>query len=211
MTDPSQSTSQTKLSDTKKLGLVFTLLALLFALETAGASKSGSLALLADATHILFDLFTVGLSLLAAVLTSRQKRAHRVETWVALFNGMSLLLMTVWVMFSAFKRFGASYAVQGETMALIGGLGMAINMGSIWILERGDSFHGLNLRSVFLHLITDVVGTAGSALSGLIIWQFQTFWLDSAVSLVIGGFIFYHSLKLIRDCIYLLRGRKETL
>jgi cobalt-zinc-cadmium efflux system protein len=130
---------------------------------------TGSLALLADAGHMLTDNVALGLALLAAWLTTRPPDAgrtygyRRAEILAALGNGVGLLVACGFISWEAIKRFGAPHAIEATPMGLVAAGGLIVNIIGVLVLHGEGS---LNERSARLHVLGDMLGSVGSARRG---------------------------------------------
>jgi cobalt-zinc-cadmium efflux system protein len=186
------------------------LLALSYAgIELIGGLWTGSLALLADALHMVSDVAALGLSLLAVWMASRPAPLRRTfgnsraEILAALANGLALAVVAVFITTHAIERFIAPQPVEGEGVLIVAVGGLAINLFSLWILEagRGDS---LNVRGAFLHVASDTLASVGVILAGFGIWAFGWLWLDPAVSIVVSVLVLLSAWHLVREALDVL-------
>src|SRR6202167_1163396 len=164
--------------------------------EAIGGWIAGSLALIADAAHMLADAGALAMSY-AAVRAASQPATdvmsyghHRWQVLAAFVNGLALLLLSVWIAIEAAHRLMAPTAIQAQTMMAVAGLGVVANLLSYFVLSRGE--RTLNVRSALLHVAADVLGNVGALLAGLLIWVTHWAPLDSLLSiltapLVVGG------------------------
>jgi cobalt-zinc-cadmium efflux system protein len=158
------------------------------AAEIAGGVVSGSLALLADAGHMLTDAGALALSLLAAWFAARpptpQKSFgyYRLEILAALINGASLIAIAGWIGYEALNRLAHPVPVDTPVMAAVAAGGLLVNLAGIWLLE--SRAHGsLNVRGAMVHVIGDALGSAGTLLASAIIALTDWYQVDSLVSL----------------------------
>jgi cobalt-zinc-cadmium efflux system protein len=177
--------------------------------EFIGGLLSGSLALIADAGHMLNDSLALAFALFALRLArkpaNRQKTFgyKRSETLMAFVNGLSLTAVAVLILREAVVRLFAPGEIHSETMLGIAVLGALINIGVAWLLFR-HSQGSLNIRGAFLHVLSDLMGSVGAIVAALII-QF-TGWLyaDAVVSILISGLILRHSIGFLRETSHIL-------
>ncbi|WP_010631605.1 cation diffusion facilitator family transporter [Sporolactobacillus vineae] len=166
----------------KALFLSFLLITLFMIVEFAGGLISHSLALLSDAGHMLSDSISLGLSFAALVaglrLPANNRKTfgyRRFEILSALFNGVLLLVISAVILIEAIRRFSSPVQVAGTEMLVIAALGLIINLVVAWILGRGESKQNLNVRSAWLHVIGDLLGSVGAISAALMInltgWQ----------------------------------------
>ena len=139
-------------------------------IEVVGGILSGSLALLADAGHMLTDAASIALALIAMLFAERPSSVqrtfgyHRLEILAALLNALALWLIAAWVLVEAYDRFTATLEVNGGLMLSIGVIGLGVNLGAAWILH-GSSEHNVNVEGAFMHVIADLLGSVGVVIS----------------------------------------------
>jgi cobalt-zinc-cadmium efflux system protein len=179
--------------------------------EVIGGLWTGSLALLADAGHMLVDVAALSLALAAMWISRRPPTTRhtyalaRAEILAALINGLALWVVVAWIAVEAVQRFRTPTPVAAGSMMLIAVGGLIVNGIAVGILHRvGDHERNLNLHGALLHVVGDLLGSAGVVLAGLVIWA--TGWLaaDPLVSLVIGGLILFSSWRLVREAAHIL-------
>jgi cobalt-zinc-cadmium efflux system protein len=177
--------------------------------EGVGGWLSNSLALLADAGHVLTDAGALGLSLFVAWL-ARQPGSPaktygylRWEILAALINGATLLLISVWIVIEAVVRFRHPEPVQGGLMLVIALLGFLINGIAVWLLH-GVREGSLNVRGAYLHVLGDMLASGGTVVAALIIKM--TGWLgaDPVASLVTTVLIMAGAWRLVRESVDVL-------
>lgn len=193
----------------RRLGWALGLAATYMAAEAVGGWWTGSLALLADAGHMLADVFALSLSLLAARLArrpaSRQQTYghHRTEVLAALTNGILLVVVALLVVNEALDRFGTSREILGGPMLAIATGGLAVNLVGLWILSSGRR-ENLNVRGAWLHVAADAMGSVGAMTAGVLVWAFGWLWADAAASIAIAALILYASWSLLREAVAVL-------
>ncbi|MFI5362693.1 MAG: cation diffusion facilitator family transporter [Elusimicrobiota bacterium] len=184
------------------------LTAVIFCAELAGGWWSGSLALMADATHVAVDLLGLGLSLFAAMLArlpADPKRTYgyrRVEVLAALGNAVALMVATGFILREAWARWQFATPVAAGPMMFIAGLGLVCNLASAAILWRGRS--NINLRGALMHVLSDAAGSVGALLAGFIIYETHWYEADALVSALICVGIVFTALWLLRDSVQIL-------
>ena len=188
------------------LGLA-TALTLAFAAVEAGVGWwAGSLALVADAGHMVSDAGSLALAAVAAWMAGRAaSRLHtygfgRAEFLAALINSLGLLALVVWLIFSAIERLRAPQPVVGEAVSATAVVGLGINLLVAWLLNRGGK--NLNIRAALLHVVGDLLGSAAALVAGLVIlW---TGWtpIDPLLSLLIGALLVVSSFRLLREALH---------
>ena len=197
-------------ADARTLTQVLILTGLYMVIEFVGGFWTGSLALLADAGHMLTDVGAVGLALFAAWFaqhppSTAQKTYgyYRIEILAAFVNGLLLVALSGFVFFEAIQRFSHPHAVKGGVMMLIAVGGIIINLASAYILHKQAS-HNLNVRAAFLHVLSDTLGSVGAVLAGLFIWKFHWYWADGIFSMLIASLVLFSAVRLILDATHVL-------
>lgn len=178
-----------------------------FAAVEAGVGLwAGSLALVADAGHMVNDAAALALAAGAAWLARRPTSLRhsyglgRAEFIAALINSLGLLVLVAWLTVSAVERLQAPQAVQGEAVSIAAAIGLAINLLVAWLLARGEK--NLNTRAALLHVLGDLLGSVAALLSGLVIAFTGWTPIDPLLSLAIGALILVSSLRLLREALH---------
>lgn len=191
-------------SNQKRLGLVLALAAAYMIAEVIGGLVTNSLALLADAGHMLSDVGSLALALAAMWMAGRPAGArhtygyYRTEILAALANGAVLVAVAVYIFIEAYGRLGQPPEVQGGLMLAIASGGLAVNLAGLWLLNAGKS-DNLNLRGAWLHVLTDMLGSVGAIVTGLLIWAFGWHWTDPVASVLIGLLVLYSAWPLLKQ------------
>jgi cobalt-zinc-cadmium efflux system protein len=187
------------------LGLSFTTMLA----EIAGAWWSGSLALAADAGHMLSDIASLALALFAAWVATRPAGRRwtyghvRAEVLAALAQGVALLAVAVLIAVEALQRLREPHAVVGPMLFAIAGFGLAINLLCLWILAE-DRERSLNVRGAWLHVLSDALGSVGAMGAGALIWAFGWRLADPLASLGICGLVLASAWHLLREVVDVL-------
>ncbi len=192
----------------RELTIVFSMTLAFMVVEIVGGLLTNSLALLSDAGHMLTDAGALGLSLFAVWFASRPATPeksygyYRFEILAALINGVTLLLISLYIFYEAFHRFMEPPQVRSLPMLTIASLGLIVNLVGAWILARSEG--GLNIRGALLHVLGDALGSVGAIVAGILMLAFD-FWLaDPLVSVGIGLLIIYGAVRLLRDVVNIL-------
>ena len=188
----------------RTLAVVLILTASFTAVEIIGGLLTGSLALLADAGHMLSDNFSLGIALFAAWLAGRPSTPEksfgyrRAEILAALANGMTLVAISVWIFMEAYARLREPAEVLGAPMLIVATLGLLVNVAGAAILYRsgGDS---LNVEGAMRHVLADALGSAGAMAAAATIILTGWRYADPLISVAIGLLILGSSWKLLRD------------
>jgi cobalt-zinc-cadmium efflux system protein len=200
-------------SDQRRLLVVLTVTSVYFLTELVGGYLTGSLALLSDAVHMLTDIAALCLGLLTLWISTRPASSAktygylRAEILGALLNGLFLWVLVVFIWIEAFERLRNPHPVSGLAVMAIAIVGIGVNTFSAWMTSTetiGGHKHGMAMRSVFVHVISDLIGSIGVLASGAL--NYFTGWLeaDPAVSIFIGGLVLYGSWGLVREGVDIL-------
>jgi cobalt-zinc-cadmium efflux system protein len=193
----------------RRLAVVFGLVSVYMVAEAIGGWLTNSLALIADAGHMLSDAGALALSLFAIWIgqrppTSRRTYGYRrTEILAALANGVTLVAISIVIFVHAYQRFSSPPEIEGGLMMAIAGGGLSVNLVGLWILSSGRH-ENLNVRGAWLHVLTDALGSVGAIVGGLLIWSFGWFWADPVVSVLIGVLVIYSSWALLKETVAVL-------
>jgi cobalt-zinc-cadmium efflux system protein len=175
-----------------------------FVVELVGGLLTNSLALIADAGHMLSDVVALGLSLLALIYTQKPHTAqktygyHRLEILVALVNGLVLWAIAAYILYAAYFRFSEPPAIASLPLIIIAGMGLLVNLFGVTILYPTKD-HSINLRSAFLHLLADSLGSVAAIAAGVAIFVKGWYWFDPLAGAVIAVLIVVGSWQLVRE------------
>lgn len=192
-----------------RVALVLALSTAYMVAEAVGGLATGSLALLADAGHMLSDVLALALTLLAMWAAARPATAartfghHRAEVLAALANAATLVAVAGVVVAEAWRRLRDTPAVEGAPMLAIAAGGLAVNLAGLWLLSGSRSVT-LNLRGAWLHVLGDALGSVGAIAAGALVWAFGWNWADPVASAVIGLLILRSALGLLREALEVL-------
>ena len=186
----------------RKLLLALALIAGYMALEIVVGILSGSLALLADAAHMLSDVAAIGLALLAMWIAERPATIrqtfgyYRTEVMAALFNAISLWVVAGWVFFEAYQRFRETPQVEGGIVLIVGAVGLAVNLIAFRILY-GSADKSLNVEGAVRHVLADLMGSIGVIGSGALTMIFGWRIADPVLGILIGILVLLSSWHLV--------------
>ncbi len=177
--------------------------------EVIGGLWTGSLALLADAGHMLSDVVALSLSVLAIRLARRPATRqqtyghHRTEILAALAHGLLLVGVSVYIVTEAAERIQSPQPILGGPMLVIASGGLAVNLVGLWVLSEGRH-HNLNVRGAWLHVLSDALGSIGAIAAGALVWGFGWYWADPAASALIALLVIYSAWALLREAVAVL-------
>jgi cobalt-zinc-cadmium efflux system protein len=189
--------------DRRYLLLACGLSAGILVVEVVGGIWTGSLALLADAGHVLTDLLALLLAFMAVLFASRPASPrrtwgyHRLEILSALTNGLLLLGIVAVILWKAWERLEEPRAVQSGGMVAVATIGLVANLIGVWLLSSASG--SLNIRGAMWHLVGDTISSVGVILGGLLIAATGIVQIDSLVSVGIAGIILYGAVQIVRE------------
>lgn len=174
----------------KRILLSTLLTAAIFLVELVGGLMSGSLALLADAGHMITDVFALLVSSFAVFLAAKPPTKnrtygfYRIEILAALLNGTILCLIAAFICYEAIARFGSPREVHTHEMMLFGGIGLVANVVSASILHRSKE-SSMNVKAAYLHVVSDLIGSIGVLIAAGVIALTGLHFVDSIISILI--------------------------
>ena len=177
--------------------------------ELLGGVLANSLALLADAGHMLTDIAAIGLSLFAARVGRRPATPEktfgylRLEILAALVNGTALFVIAGVIVVEAVRRLSEPLEVQPAILFGVAAAGLVANLIAMRLLRDGHS-HSLNVRGAYLHVIGDLMGSIGAILAGAIILFTGWYAADAVISIVIALLILVSAWRLVRESVDVL-------
>jgi cobalt-zinc-cadmium efflux system protein len=194
-----------------RLAMVLGLTATVLLVEAVVAAVTGSLALLADAGHMLGDSFGIVMALAAITVAQRGGGAgsrrtfgyQRTEILAAGLNGLILLGLSVWVTISAIGRFGDAPEVDGSLILVAGAVGLVVNVIGLLLL-RGGSEDNLNVRGAYLEVLGDALGSCAVLVSATVILVTEWYAADAIASLFIAAMIVPRAVSLLREVVEVL-------
>ncbi len=177
--------------------------------EAIGGWLTNSLALIADAGHMLTDVAALTLTLAAIWFASRPATAnktfgyYRLEILAAFVNGIVLVLLSIWVIYEAAQRWQSPPEINGSNLTFIAFGGLIVNIIAAKLLHGGHK-HDLNMRGAWLHVMGDLLGSATAIVAGVLIAAFGWLWADPACSVLISLIIIFGAWRLIMDSVNVL-------
>lgn len=196
-------------SSISRLRLALAITAVVLVAEAVGGYAANSLALLADAGHMLTDVAALALSLFVAWFSQRPetpKRTYgylRLEILAAFLNGATLLLISVWIIWEAFNRLRTPEPVRGGLMLAVAALGLVANAISAWVL-RPQNDDNMNVRGAYLHILGDLLGFVGTIVAAVLIHTLGWVAADTIASIIVSALILRGAWALVRDSVDVL-------
>lgn len=201
-----------------RLLAAFSVTALFMVAEVVGGWLSGSLALLADAGHMLTDAAALLMALLAVQFARRKPNARhtfgmlRLTTLAAFVNALALLVITALIVWEAVRRFYQPQPVAGGMMLGIAIAGLLANLLSFWLLHRGSEEKNLNVRAAALHVMGDLLGSVGAIIAALVIMYTGWTPADPILSILVSLLVLRSGWALLRESLHeLLEGAPASI
>jgi cobalt-zinc-cadmium efflux system protein len=177
--------------------------------EGLGGWLANSLALLADAGHMLTDVAAMSLTLGAFWFAERPATSkktygyYRAEILAAFVNGVALACLSIWVIYEALQRWTNPPEVKGVELTVVAVGGLIVNIIAAFLLHSGHK-HNLNLRGAWLHVMGDLAGSVAAIIAGVLIIAFGWVWADAVTSILISLIIIYSAWRLVVDSVNVL-------
>jgi cobalt-zinc-cadmium efflux system protein len=193
----------------RRLRSVLVLVLVFLVIEIIGGLASGSLALLADATHLFADLAALilayGAMTLAEVVPSKTYTfgLYRAEILAAFINAELLLVVTGFLFYEAYLRLFSPPEIETRLMTAVAVAGLAANVASVALLHEGSA-HSLNLKAAYLEVLSDALGALGVVVAAVLMSFTRWFWVDPLVSAGIGCLVLPRSVTLLRQSAHIL-------
>ena len=181
-----------------KLLITIVLNVLITIAQIIGGIFSGSMALLSDAAHNFSDVIALIISYAANKLSSKictveQTYGYkRAEIFAAFINASTLIIIAIYILTEGILHFFKPESINGNIVIYLAGLSIILNGLSV-LLIKGDAKNSLNIKSAYLHLLTDMLTSIAVLISGLLVKYYQLFWFDSVISIGIAFYLIYNS------------------
>lgn len=195
----------------KALMISFIIITVYMIIEVFGGFITNSLALLSDAGHMLGDSISLAVGILAFTLGERLANFSktygykRFEILAAVFNGVTLIIISLYIFYEAYQRFTDPPEVASTGMLIIATIGLLVNVLVAWILMRGgDTKENLNLRAAYLHVLGDLLGSVGAVGAALLIMFFNWGWADPLASVIVAVLVLVSGWRVTKDAIHVL-------
>ncbi len=178
--------------------------------EAIGGFVTNSLALLSDAGHMLSDSISLGIALVAFILGEKvasQSKTYgykRFEILAAVLNGVTLILISLYILYEAIERFISPPEVATTGMLIISVIGLLVNILVAWIMMRGDTEENLNMRGAYLHVLSDMLGSVGAIIAALLMMFFGWGWADPLASVLVAFLVLRSGFRVTKDSIHVL-------
>lgn len=188
----------------RRLTLALAITAVVLVVEFIGGWLAGSLALLADAAHMLADVAALGLALIAAWIAQRPATPERsfgflrLEILAALVNGAVLFAIAIGIGVEAWQRLRVPQLVNGPLLIAVAAVGFIANLAATVVLHRGHE-HSLNQRGAYLHVLGDLLGSLGALVAGVLVLALGWVLADPLISVLIGALVLVSAWRLVKE------------
>ena len=193
----------------KGLKFAITINILLTLAQAIGGAIAGSLSLIADALHNLSDAAALGIALFARSISRKPADEintfgyKRAEVIAALINLTTLIIISLYLLYEAIWRIIEPQVITGWIIVIVASVALIIDMITALITFK-MSKNSMNMKAVFLHNLSDGMASLGVILAGILIILYEWFWVDTFITLLIAGFIFWQGLTMLPKTIHLL-------
>lgn len=198
-------------ADKRPLMIALAITGTFMVVELIGGLVTGSLALLADAGHMATDAASLALALFAIWLAQRPATPQRsfgfarAEVLAALTNAATLVAISLFIFWEAFRRIGEPPEVDSGPMLVVAIIGLVANIAAAWVLSRGGGHeHNLNTRGAFLHVMGDLLGSVGAIVAAIVMLTTGWYLADPILSAGIGLLILWSSWRLLKETVEVL-------
>ncbi|MCB0475388.1 MAG: cation transporter [Flavobacteriaceae bacterium] len=178
--------------------------------QIIGGVISGSLALISDAIHNLSDVISLIISYVANLLTNTKKQTlektfgyKRAEIIAAFINAAALIVIAVFLAFEAVKRFQDPQVIDSNLVIILALIGILFNGLSVLLLKK-DASHNLNMKSAYLHLLSDMLTSVAVLIGGFLMKYFQIYWVDAVLTIMISVYLLVMSWNIFVDSLKIL-------
>jgi cobalt-zinc-cadmium efflux system protein len=177
--------------------------------QVVGGVISGSLALISDALHNFSDVLSLGFSLFANKLSRKKASINhtfgykRAELIAAFINAITLVIVALILTYGAIERFFNPHPIQSGLVIWLALLGIAVNGFSVLLLQK-DAKHNINMKSAYLHLLTDMMASIAVLIGGLLMKFYAWYWVDSVMTILIAAYLIYIGVDLIKTATKML-------
>ncbi|PTK29281.1 CDF family zinc efflux transporter CzrB [Staphylococcus hominis] len=195
----------------KVLTISFIIIGLFMIVEILGGFIANSLALLSDGLHMFSDTVSLGVALIAFIYAEKNATStktfgyKRFEVLAALFNGITLLIISGVIIIEAIRRFFDPIKVQSTEMFIISVIGLIVNIiVAIIMFKSGDTSHNLNMRGAFIHVLGDLLGSLGAIIASILIYVFNFTIADPIASILVSIIILKSAIGISRSSLNIL-------
>lgn len=211
--------SHSHTANKKTLTISLVIITTYMVVEVVGGFLTNSLALLADAGHMLSDAISLFIALMAFKFSSKiadYSKTYgykRFEILAAVINGATLILISGYIIYEAIERFQSPPEIQSGGMLIVAIVGLLVNVLVAWIMMRGaDVKENLNMRGAYLHVISDMLGSVGAIIAALLIMFFGWGWADPLASVIVSILVLRSGYLVTKSSVHvLMEGTPENV
>lgn len=195
--------------DNSNIGSTVLLNLVITVAQVIGGLWSGSLALLSDAAHNSSDVLALIISFFAKKISKKDNTKtktfgyKRAEILAALLNIISIIFIASFIFIEAIRRWGDNLEINGLIVILLALLSILVNGGSVLLLKK-ESKENMNMRAAYVHLLSDLLTSIAVLITGILIYFFKLYWIDSILSIIIAFYLVYVSLQILFESIGVL-------
>lgn len=204
-------------SNKKILFISFVIIFSFMIVEAIGGVVTNSLALLSDASHMLSDAVSLAIALFAFMAAEKATTLNktygykRIEILAACVNGLTLILIALFIFIEAIERFQNPPEVATTGMLIISITGLIVNIFVAWIMVKGsDTKENLNMRGAFLHVVSDMLGSVGAIIAALLIMGFGFGWADPLASVIVAALVCRSGVLIMKNSLHVLMEGTPT-
>ncbi|MFC2034341.1 cation diffusion facilitator family transporter [Chloroflexota bacterium] len=196
--------NNTTVNGNNPLKIALAIVIIIMVAEIIGGILSNSLALLGDAGHMLVDSLALSLALFATTIAKRPATLtktfgyHRAEIMAALANGVTLVLVSIYIFYEAYQRFLDPTPIQTPLMLVVAAIGLMANITGILLLRK-SSHQNLNIKAAFWHIMGDTISSLGVIIGGIIISVTGWYVIDSVIAVLIGFIILWGAIRIVKS------------
>ena len=201
----------THVGNKKTLLTAFIIITGYMIIEAIGGIITNSLALLSDAGHMLSDSISLAIALIAFTLGEKAANSKktfgykRFEVLAVVLNGVTLILIAVFIFYEAIQRFMYPPQVASTGMLIIAIVGLLVNVVVAWVMMRGgDTKENLNLKAAYLHVLSDMLGSVAAIVAALLIMFFNWSWADPVASIIVAILVCISGVRVTNSAIHIL-------
>jgi cobalt-zinc-cadmium efflux system protein len=194
---------------TKRYAYITALNVIITLSEFIGGFVSGSLSLLSDAVHNLSDVGAIVISFVAHLISQRRSNQEktfgyqRAETLAAFTNGIILILISIILFIEAIERFWQPSKISGGIMLVVAIIGLIANLVSMIVMKQDDK-DNLNIRSTFIHMLSDALSSVAVVIGAICIYFWQLAWLDPVMTILVSLFVLHEAVALTNEAANIL-------
>ncbi|PIE87603.1 MAG: cation transporter [Bacteroidetes bacterium] len=177
--------------------------------QIIGGLIANSLSLLSDALHNLGDSSAIFIAFLAGKRSRKSPDMQhtfgykRIEILAALFNGIVLIAICIFLFFEAYERWLNPEPIKGAIMLVVAVFGLLANLISVLVLNK-DKDHNLNVKAAYLHLMGDTLSSVAVIMGGIAIWIWKIYWIDPLITVLVGIYIIWHTWGVVKQTVDIL-------